>query len=123
MTEAIKILAKEAPILPALLTLPMLLVISPRALVLGIIGTHELAQPIPLVRFPVAQVVATIWINQASVAIMFIISPVAIVTHTVWPNLRATPMPLGPAPLASIDSLVLNLHLIAGHSLLVQVGQ
>ena len=100
MPESTMVLTLKTPILPGFFALAMLLILGPRAIVHGLVSSHELAYSISLIILPSAYERTAIRVDHAAMTILFVVDPVPVISHTIWPNLPASSMLLRSNPLA-----------------------
>ena len=93
MPQSIYIFALEEPIVPSFLSLSVLRIIRPAALIHGPISSNKLTQTRALIILPLADVVAAIRVHHAPMTVMLIVDPVPIIMLAVCPDLVSFAVP------------------------------
>ena len=122
MSETILILSLESSILPDLGTHTVLFIISPNAIIGGLICAIKLARSTPLIIFKVTDVVTAIRVDHSSESVKLPAYPVTFVASAIGPNLTSTTMALRATPLAKVldeNVDILDSRLVTLHHLLV----
>ena len=97
---------EDRPVGPHLFAIAMVLVIDPKAFVVGTVHVRVSTHTIGPVFLPVADIYVSIAVNDAAEAFLIVVDEVAVVARTIWPRERASPMsPAITGPFASVTNI------------------